>query len=112
MPAVIQTDFWGNQSVAGDVVDRINFLLETCPESRESYMTLIARYWLTFDGLANLLAQTPTEQEFVTWFEQAATSPKTIQNRAMEIQKGKPHLDASPNVREYRQHQAVAGPVR
>jgi hypothetical protein len=80
----MQTDFWGTESVAGNVVDRIDFLLETFPEARDSYMTLIAR----------------------------ATSPKTIQNRAMEIQRRKAHLDASPAVLKTRARQAKAGPVR
>lgn len=111
MPTM-QTDFWGTESVAGNVVDRIDFLLETCPEARDSYMTLIARYWLQFDGLSALLAQGMSEKDFQVWFEFRATSPKTIQNRAMEIQRRKAHLDASPAVLKTRARQATAGPVR
>lgn len=110
--ATIQTDFWGNEVVAGNVVDRLDHLLETCPDTRESYMTLIARYWLTYDGLSALLADPITDENFLAWFEQAATSPKTLQNRAMEIQRRKSHLDASPGVRKKRQAMATAGPVR
>jgi hypothetical protein len=110
--ATIQTDFWGNEVVAGNVVDRLTHLLETCPDTRESYMTLIARYWLTYDGLAAILALPMQPHEFLAWFEQAATSPKTLQNRTMEIQRRRPHLDASPGVRKKRQAMAKAGPVR
>jgi len=41
-----------------------------------------------------------------------ATSSKTIQNRAMELQSMYPELDADPEVRARRQKQARQGPVR
>jgi hypothetical protein len=40
-----------------------------------------------------------------------ATSPKTLQNRAMEVQREYPELDANSTVRAWRDSQGRNGPV-
>lgn len=106
--------FTGQPEVAGDIIDRVTYLLRTYPDTRNDYKTLIARYWIEFDGLAGVL---PTNGDnltlaFCDWMRTTATSPKTIQNRAMEIQSAHPELDADPYTRARRQALARQGVVR
>lgn len=107
-----QLDLLGQPAIAGDIMHRIVYILEVYPETRDDYKTLIARYWLKFDGLQQLLDGPVTVQDFVHWIRTCATSPKTIQNRAMEIQRQRPDLAARPAVQRKRQQQAKAGPIR
>lgn len=95
-----------------DVVEGVKALLAEYATARDSYMELIARYWLEYDGLAALLKQAPTPEEFVTWMRERATSSKTVQNRGLEVQREHPALDARPDVRRIRNAQATQGPVR
>lgn len=106
-----QYTFDGSLEMQGDVVAKARHLLEQHSEARDSYAVLVALYWLEFDGLAELL---PTEaiKPFVEWMKTRATSWKTIQNRAMELQRNHIHLDSSPEVREQRKRQATQGAVR
>ena len=111
--SVIQQDLWGNKVVAGDVVDRIAHILEEHEDARDDYKVLMARYWMAFDGLDEFLGDLPAMRSgFLAWFVGLATSPKTLQNRCMEIQKRRPGLDAAAEVREERQRMARQGPVR
>lgn len=111
--SVIQQDLWGNKVVAGDVVDRIAHILEHNEDARNDYKVLMARYWIEFDGLDEFLGDLPAMRAgFLAWFVGLATSPKTLQNRCMEIQRRRPVLDADAGVREERQRQARMGPVR
>ena len=108
---VFQTDLWGNTIVGGDVVDRIIHILEQHEDARNDYRILMARYWLTFDGLAELLDKIPgARAAFLSWFQTMATNPKTLQNRCMEIQRLRPDLEAAGDVREQREHQRGAPP--
>ena len=104
----LQYDLFGGAVIAGNIVDRIEWLLETYPDARDDYTVLIIRYWLEFDGLADLV----DEEAILEWARQRVTAPKTLQNRAMEIQRRRPDLDARPEVREWRNRQAKAGVVR
>lgn len=108
---------------AGDVVLHLRELLTYQPALRDDYKALVVAYWLAYDGLAAVLAdiekaarayncQLTAVDRFRAWFTARATSPKTIQNRAMEIQRAHPELDASPAVRAQRARQATQGPVR
>ena len=103
---VYQLNFAGQPEVAGDAVARIRYLLEKYDDARNDYMVLIGRYWLEFDGLG------VDEEDFLSWMASRATSPKTIQNRAMEVQSACANLDADPEVRARRKKQARQGPVR
>jgi hypothetical protein len=108
-PTAFQDDLWGKTHVAGDIVARITFLLETLPETRNDYKTLMAYYWLRFDGLESGLHDAET---FTKWFTTCATSPKTIQNRCMEVQSARPDLEADTATQKLRARQAKAGPIR
>ena len=113
--ATYQLDiFTGKPAVAGDIVDRITYLLRTYPDTRNQYKTLIARYWIHFDGLADVLPANGNNLDlaFCDWMRDIATSPKTIQNRAMEIQAAHPDLAPDPATRARRDRQARQGPVR
>ena len=102
-----QYDLMGNMMVAGDIVDRVRHILKNHPEARDDYRVLVARYWLEFDGLDRII----DGETFVDWIRHA-TSPKTAQNRAMEIQREDPDLDSTPAIRRRRDYQAKAGIVR
>ena len=106
-----QHDLFGGSAVAGDVVSAIRHILETDPGARDSYMEVIGQVWLMRDGLDNVL---PVEYHdpFLRWLRNGATSPKTIQNRAMELQRRYPELAASPETQALRQRQATQGVVR
>ena len=102
--------FGGPAVVSGDIRQRIAWLLRQFPDTRNSYKALMARYWVEFDGLETVLGD--RVEAFVAWFSgNGATSPKTIQNRGMEVQNAHPELDAAPEVEEWRQAQSRAGPV-
>jgi hypothetical protein len=104
--------FTGKPEIAGDVVDRIRYLLRTHRDARNDYKVLIARYWLHFDNLPLVLLADDFVTAFIDWMQHSATSAKTLQNRCMEIQSAEPDLDADPDVRAKRRRQATQGPIR
>lgn len=127
MPIVMQQDLFGGVTATGSIVDRLEYILTEYPEARDSYKAAMARYWLEFDGLEAALKNALIDvlddrlvdvllpgltDEFVRWFTNHATSPKTLQNRAMELQSERDDLDATPNVRAWRDRQSRAGPIR
>ena len=105
----MQFDLFGGL-VPADVVEGIKFILETDPSARNDYRRMMARFWLEFEGLDEVLGD--KAGAFVDWFTQQATPPKTLQNRCMEIQNQHRDLEADPHVKEYRRRQATAGRVR
>ena len=109
MPRAFQSDLFGGIQVAGNLIDRLEDILERYPEARDDYAAACARYWIEYDGLGELLG--PLTEPFVKWFVSRAKSPKTLQNRIMEIQSRRSDLEARPEVEEARQRQAKAGPV-
>ena len=109
MQRVMQADLFGGIQVAGNVVDKLTAILEDYPEARASYMTAIVLFWSEFDGLERVLGD--RTEAFRAWFVERATSPKTLQNRVMEIQNERPDLEAPTDVERLRQRQAVQGPV-
>ena len=128
MPQIaLQSSMFGPPTVCGDIVARIEALLIERPELRDSYAALKAAYWAEYDGLGDALKRPlvgcvgepeATElasalvEAFQLWFEKFATSGKTIQNRAMECQRNNPQLDASRDIRKWRDKQSRAGPIR
>ncbi len=106
-----QFDLFGGTAVAGDVVEAVRHVLETDAGARDSYMEVIGQVWFLRDGLDSVL---PPEchDGFLRWLRRDATSPKTIQNRCMELQRMYPELAASPVAQERRKRQATQGPVR
>jgi hypothetical protein len=108
-----QLDIFTQQPhVAGDVVDRIRYLLRTHRDARNDYKVLVARYWFLFDGLEHVFLADDFVTAFIEWMQYSATSAKTIQNRAMELQSAYPELDADPEIRARCQKQATQGPIR
>jgi len=107
-------DFFGRTHVVssggrnGTATDRVRHLLETDEGTRNSYAELVGRYWFQFDGLDEVL---PAEYHdaFLRWLALEATSWKSIQNRALEIQRARDDLAPSPDVEKYRR---VQGGVR
>jgi len=94
---------------ANTITERVTYILEAYPDTRNSYKLLIARYWLEFDGLRQLLQKAPlTVSDFLQWILHA-TPAKSIQNRGMEAQNIRPDLEASPIIEQRRQRQAGAG---
>jgi len=106
----MQYNLFGGLEVAGNVVDKMTAVLEDDPASRASYKRAIGRYWLNFDGLTHVLGD--KADTFLDWLERHATSPKTLQNRCMEIQNDRPDLEAPDEIEQLRQRQAKAGPVK
>ena len=105
-----QYDLWGGSVLSGDIAAKVEALLEDQPDARDSYAELVGLYWFVYDGLDRILP--PDCHDAFMRFMNRATSWKTIQNRAMEIQRRRPDLDASPDVRDKRNRQATQGAVR
>ena len=100
----------GKSVPQGTIKDRIVSILRRHPDARNSYHALMFWYWLEVDGMEDVLDGTSSER-FRKWFVSRATSAKTLQNRCLEIQREHPGLDATDEVREWRDDQATAGPV-
>lgn len=121
MPEQLTLD--GNSVPQGSVKDRLISILRRHPDARNSYRAAAYWYWLECDGLLEALetchrGDWPYGKKpdvdgdpFRSWLVSKTTSFKTIQNRCMEIQREHPGLDASDDVREWRDEQAIAGPV-
>lgn len=103
--------FIPQDTASRNIRERVFEILKRFPEARNDYMALIVRYWFTYDGLDMVIQTQALQDKFMRWFTGRATSPKTIQNRAMEVQNELPHLDADPEVEARRQQQARQGPV-
>lgn len=107
----------GNSVPTGTVKDQVEDILRRHPDARNSYKALCYHYWVECDGLLQAIATCCDDQRpvngdpFREWFVSKATSPKTLQNRCMEVQRERPGLDACVEVREWRDAQAKAGPV-
>ena len=111
MSIVQQTDLFGETVLmGGTTAERVEYILENHQDARNDYRALMFHYWNTFDGLTEdvLAGGLPAFKRFLV---DQATAPKTLQNRAMEIQRRRPELDAVNEVREWRDKQATAGPV-
>jgi len=107
----IQHTIFGGTVATGDVIDKVTHLLETDESCRDSYAELVGRFWLEFDNL-DIWLPVEYHEPFLRWLNNGATSWKTIQNRALEIQRQRPDLDASPEVRALRERQSKQGRVR
>lgn len=106
----VQRDLFGGQTITGDVITKMTFVLEQHPEAREDYKLAMFYYWREFDGLDETL--NGQIDAFKEWLANQATSPKTLQNRCMEIQNKRPDLEAPPEIEEWRQKQSKAGRVK
>ena len=102
----------GAAVTVGSVADKVEAILRKRPSARNSYHELMYWYWLEHDGLDDVLPSHRQREIFRIWFAGLATSCKTLQNRAMERQRANPGLDASDDVRQWRDRQACAGPAR
>lgn len=106
---VLQSSMFGPPVVSGTISKRLEYLLAEHPEARDDYMVLLVLFWVEFDGLAEVLGD--KTDAFKEWFVRSATSPKTIQNRCMEVQNAQADLEASSPVAAQRLRQATQGPV-
>ena len=95
----------------GNLEDKVGDILERFPGTRGSYRALMFRFWVEYDGLGDVLGD--KAEAFGKWFKnpKRATSTKTLQNRAMEVQKRRPELDAEKSTRAWRNKQARRGRV-
>lgn len=108
-----QLSFDGPAVPAGDIKQRVAALLEQHPDARQDYARLVFYYWRDCDGMSALFARFPgLETAFLDFIAGRATSWKTIQNRAMEVQNENPDLEAAPAVQRLRQQQARAGVIK
>ncbi len=105
-----QRNLFGDDVPPDGIVERIELVLESDPETRNRYKALMAQYWYNYDGLDQFMDE-ETFQRFRRWFTGKATHPKTIQNRAMEIQRANRALDSNPFWREIRDKQGTQGRV-
>jgi len=105
----MQDSFLGEPVVSGDLRKRMAYILQKYPNARNEYRLAMYYFWLEFEGLGDALGE--KADAFRTWFTDRVTSPKTLQNRTMEVQNRNPELEASPKVEQQRQRQATAGPV-
>jgi hypothetical protein len=104
----MQGGLFGGVAVTGSIKDKVAYILEQYPEARDDYKLLVLRYWQEIDGLN---VDTMDAAAFQAWLLQKATSWKTLQNRAMEVQNERPELEASPEVEKQREIQSRAGPI-
>jgi len=109
MSIVMQGSLFGKPVVSGNIRDKMRYILTAYPDARDDYKLACYLYWREFEGLREALGE--RAEAFREWFVHHATSPKTLQNRAMEVQRWHPELEASPQVEEQRQRQATQGPV-
>jgi hypothetical protein len=109
MSVTMQSSFLGKPMVSGNLRQKMAYVLQKYPEARNDYRLAMFYFWLEFEGLDDALGE--KVDAFREWFVDRATSPKTLQNRTMEVQNRNPELDASPAVEEQRQRQSTAGPV-
>ena len=106
---VTQQSMFGAPVVSGSISQRLEYLLSEHPEARDDYKAVMALFWLEFDGLADVLGD--KADAFREWFVRSATSPKTIQNRCMEVQNDHPELEASKEIADLRLRQSTQGPI-
>lgn len=95
----------------GNLEDKVEDILDRFPGTRGSYRALMFRFWVEYDGLGDVLGD--KAEAFAKWFlnHKRSTSTKTLQNRAMEVQKRRPDLDAEKSTRAWRNKQARRGRV-
>lgn len=109
MSIVMQNSFLGGPVVSGNLRDKVRYILTEYPAARDSYTLAMFYFWREFEGLDDVLGD--RADAFRTWFTDRATSPKTLQNRAMEVQRWHPEVEASPQVEKQRQRMSRQGPV-
>ena len=92
------------------VTEGIILVLREVPAARNSYKRLMLEFWRRFCGLEEALGDRMEDFE-QWWLSKRAVAPKTLQNRAMEVQRDHPSLEADEEVEAWRQRQARAGKV-
>jgi hypothetical protein len=93
--------------------DRVAYILEHEPETRADDRLLMLHYWVTFDGLGQVLSKTALGK-FSRWWGKA-THPETIRRQRARFQRlssGGGHLLPDRKTAEYRRKQARRGPPR
>lgn len=111
MPTQLALGDMAASRVVGNLEQKVESVLERYPGARESYRALMFHVWVEFDGLDDVLGD--KLEAFGKWFmnHKRATSPKTVQNRGMEVQRRRPELDAKKSTRAWRDKQARGGRV-
>jgi len=103
-----QVSMFGGEVVAGDIDNRVEFILRTYPEAQDDYNVMDALYYWEFGHVADFWRG--TRGQWVQWWCQVP-SPKTLHNRAGEIQNRHPELE-SEETRKRRALQAKQGRVK
>jgi len=109
--------FGGSTAMPPDVVakmtrdEKVAYILENWPETRNDDQLLMLRYWQEFDGLQAALGA----EAFAVFVEvfPHLTNPETIRRGRQTNQKNRSnsgHLRPSPSILEYRRARDGAGP--
>lgn len=106
----IQMALVGEPEVRGDIYDKLAYIMETYPETQADYKALYFRFCMVFCGLRAVL-ESGDASRFEHWFRYRAPSPKTINNRAGELQNKRPELEPA-EVREKRLKQSRQGRIK
>ena len=91
--------------------ERVQEILRQHPEARNDDRELAYWYWVTFQGLSELLTADALE-DFHTWFAKRAEQPETLARRRREIQNDAGKLKPSAPIEKYRRARAKFGPPR
>lgn len=120
MTQVKQFDLFGSStSLPPDLIasmnrdEKVAYILEHWPETRDDDRTLILRYWQEFDALEGALGSAEFAR-FAATFPKL-TSPETIRRGRQSVQKlrtGTGSLQPSGSVADYRRARDSAGPPR
>jgi hypothetical protein len=115
-PLPVQLDLLGGPPAPPqdlDLRDKVAYILEAHPEARDDDAALLFWYWVTWDGLGQLLGAEALEK--LERFMVRATSAETVRRRRQEIQKNRSKAGAqlpSRGVAEWRRARDGAGPPR
>jgi hypothetical protein len=89
------------QVVDGTVYDKVEYVLDAFPETRDSTKRLCVRYWMEFDGLTSMVLR-GTADQFLDWYVEHATSGSSIRRVARKIQNTEGRFEPSPEERRRR----------
>lgn len=114
-----QFDLFGGMAPPAhlNLQDRVRWILNTYPATRDDDRLLVLRYWLDFDGLGELLDADAiqTLERFLSHPKTA--NPETLRRRRQELQRldsggSDETLAPSDSTKRWRKSRAHAGPPR
>jgi len=107
-------DLFGNEVGPPDlsISDRVKWVLETYPETRDSEAALLIRFWISFCNLGDYLSLNSIYALEKYLSLPSVISPETISRRRREIQYDAGEFKASANVESHRLQRAMNGPPK